>query len=204
MDRRAEQDSASRSTRPDLGFGAHHQNVFLAGGAGAGRQEVRMTIVRSRFAVRCCLVLGACLLSGLASITPNLARPDFGVRGGAYSEEEEAFLGAEALFNMDGERNWFGNPNIEHAFIEDGDLTSLSFDFHYDFIDNKPYTMWVGGGPTVLFRDGDAFEEQDDTDPGANVLFGVGSTEGTVRPYGQFKVIVTDDTQAVLAAGIRF
>ena len=150
------------------------------------------------------LTLSVALVVGLFTVTPSMARPDFGVRGGAYGEEDEAFLGAEALFNVNDGGHWFGNPNVEHAFIDDGDLTTVSFDFHYDFVRDRPYTLWGGAGPTVLFKDGDAFANDDGTDAGVNLLFGGGATKGDVRPYGQMKVILADDTQAVLAAGIRF
>jgi hypothetical protein len=163
-----------------------------------------MTTIRKHWIVRVVLFVSACGLAAFPSVTESIARPDFGVRGGAYTEEEEPFLGAEALFNLGPSEQWFGNPNVEHAFIQDGDLTSLSFDFHYDFPSNQPYTLWAGGGPTVLFRDQDASGNDDETDPGVNLLFGLGAKKGEVRPYGQMKVIVADDTQAVLGAGIRF
>jgi hypothetical protein len=164
-----------------------------------------MTSLHKHIAARLLVLISACFLAGVVSISPGLARPDFGVRGGAYSDEgDDAFLGGEVLWNLDDGKNWFANPNVEHAFVDDGDLTSVSFDFHYDFVDNQPYTLWAGAGPTVLFRDGDAFAGQDSTDPGVNLLFGVGDLNGTVRPYGQVKVIVADDTEAALAVGVRF
>jgi hypothetical protein len=98
---------------------------------------------------------------------------DFGVRGGVYPDEEEPFL-----------------------FLDNGGLTTYSFDFHYDFTKAASYTLWAGGGPTLIHRDFDASapaDNIDSTDPGVNLLFGVGGTEGKVRPYGQFKVIVADD-----------
>lgn len=163
-----------------------------------------MTMNVKRSIRRMFLLAGACALSGGLIVSPALARPDFGVRGGAYSEETGAFLGAEALFGVDSAHHWFGNPNLEHAFVDDGDLTTASFDFHYDFLTTKPYTVWAGAGPTVIFKDGEAFAGEDDTDAGVNLLVGVGAKKGDVRPYGQMKVIVADDTQAVLGAGIRF
>jgi hypothetical protein len=163
-----------------------------------------MKATRSTYAARFLPILGACLLAGAFSVSPSLARPDFGVRGGAYSEDTDPFLGAEALFSMDTSHRWYGNPNVEHAFVDNGDLTSMSFDVHYDFINNKEYSLWGGAGPTVLFMDGDAFADRSSTDVGANVLFGVGSTRGTVRPYAQVKVVFADDDQAVLGAGVRF
>jgi hypothetical protein len=163
-----------------------------------------MKTLRDHRAFRLLLSVVACAFAGMISTTPSMARPDFGVRGGAYAEEDDAFLGAEALFNMGEGKRWFGNPNVEHAFIDNGDLNSVSMDFHYDFMHNKPYSLWAGGGPTLLFRDGEAFEGRDDTDAGVNALFGYGASKGDVRPYAQVKVIVADDTEAVLGAGIRW
>ena len=162
-----------------------------------------MTTIRKPAVARALLFAGACVLAGAMGVSPALARADFGVRGSAYTEEEEAFLGAEALFGIGG-GSWYANPNLEHAFIDDGDLNTASFDFHYDFKQGRDYTVWAGGGPTLIFKDGDAFRDDDDTDAGVNLLVGLGARQGEVRPYGQMKVIVADDTQAVLAAGIRF
>jgi hypothetical protein len=163
-----------------------------------------MTMSWKKSFISSLLFVSACVLVVSTMVSPVLARPDFGVRGGAYSDEgEDAFLGAEALFSMGTGHRWYGNPNLEHAFMENGDLNMASFDFHYDFASSKPYTWWAGGGPTVIFRDGDP-SENDDTDPGVNLLLGIGDKKGEVRPYGQMKVIVADDTAAMLAAGIRF
>lgn len=163
-----------------------------------------MKRIHKRSMARVLLLACACVVAGSLSISPSLARPDFGVRGGAYTDAEEPFLGAEALFGLGSTKHWFGNPNIEHAFIENGDLTAFSLDFHYDFPTGRPYTIWAGAGPTVIFNDRNVPGNDDQTDAGMNVLFGVGSTKGDVRPYGQMKVVVADDTQAVLGAGIRF
>ena len=129
---------------------------------------------------------------------------DFGVRGGVYPDEEQPFLGGEVLFGMDQTQRWYGNPNVEHVFMDSGGLTTYSFDFHYDFPKGTTYTLWAGAGPTLIHRDFDPPEGVDNTDPGVNLLFGGGSTQGKVRPYGQFKVIVADDPEAVAAVGIRF
>jgi hypothetical protein len=160
--------------------------------------------IREDRVVRVLLFVSACALAGCLSISPSLARPDFGIRGGAYTDAEEPFLGAEALFGLGGTKHWSGNPNIEHAFVEEGGLTAFSLDFRYDFPTGQPYTIWAGAGPTMLFRDQNVAGNADQTDAGMNLVFGVGATKGDVRPYGQMKVVVSEDTQAVLGAGIRF
>jgi hypothetical protein len=148
-----------------------------------------------------CAFLAFTLLSAPSS---SAADVDLGVRGGVYPDEEQPFLGGEVLFGMDQTRHWYGNPNIEHVFLDNGGLTTYSFDFHYDFPSGTPYTFWAGAGPTLIHRDFDTPPGVDNTDPGVNVLFGMGANKGKVRPYGQFKVIVSDDTQAVAGVGVRF
>jgi hypothetical protein len=150
-------------------------------------------------------IASALLIAPLLIISPvQAADVDLGVRGGVYPDEEEPFLGGEVLFGMDQTQHWYGNPNVEYVFLDNGGLTTYSFDFHYDFSKAAAYTLWAGGGPTIIHRDFDVPPGVDNTDPGVNLLFGVGGTEGKVRPYGQFKVIVAEDPAAVAAVGIRF
>jgi hypothetical protein len=161
--------------------------------------------MRTRGILRTLVMAGACLLATLPAVAPARAwTTDFGVRGGVYQDEDEAFLGAEALFGVGDRQRWFGNPNVEHAFVEDGRLTALSFDFHYDFPGSAPYTVWAGAGPTLIFRDRDRPGNDDSTDAGVNLLLGMGARQGDVRPYGQFKVVLADDTAAILGVGLRF
>jgi hypothetical protein len=163
-----------------------------------------MDWIRKATQVRTVLLVSVCSLASVLSPSPASAEVDLGVRGGAYTDEEKPFLGAEGLFNLGEQRRWFGNPNLEHAFVDNGNLTTVSMDFHYDFVTGEPFAVWAGAGPTLIFRDRDRVGNDDDTDPGVNLLVGVGAEKGDVRPYGQLKVIVADDPQAVLAAGIRF
>jgi len=168
-----------------------------------------MNLVRSSSTARFAMITGACLLAGVLSVSQSMARPAFGVRGGAYGDttdtnSDDAFLGAEALFGMDNTHHWYGNPNVEHAFVDQGDLTSLSFDFHYDFASSKTVSFWGGAGPTMILTSGDAYADRQSTDYGANVLLGFGSTKGTVRPYAQLKYVFADDDTAVIGAGVRF
>jgi len=165
-----------------------------------------MMTIRKHFAVRVLLFASACVLSGALSITPGQAKTDFGVRGGAYTDADKPFLGAEALFGVGTGQRWFGNPNLEHAFADSGssDLTALSFDFHYDFPSGQPYTVWAGAGPTLIFSDRNTPGQTDTTDTGVNLVLGLGGRKGDVRPYGQMKVVLANDTEAVVGVGVRF
>lgn len=161
--------------------------------------------MRKELVMRSLFMAGACLIAGWLAVSPSEARStDFGVRGGVYPGEEEPFLGAEALFGVSEGRRWFGNPNVEHVFVDSGDLTSFSFDFHYDFPEGEPYTFWAGAGPTIIHRDRSRPGDDDTTDAGVNLLLGMGARKGDVRPYGQVKVVLADESQAVLGVGVRF
>jgi hypothetical protein len=117
----------------------------------------------------------------------------WGVRGGVYFDETEPFIGAEALMPL--ARNWFFNPNIEHAF-GDQNLTTLNADVHYDLPTRDRNFIWVGAGLAGLLGD--------DSDLGLNVLVGYGLRRGSVTPYVQLKGILSDNNQVVLGGGIRF
>jgi len=147
-------------------------------------------------------LLIASLLSSVSRVTAG--EVDLGIRGGVYPDEEQPFLGGEVLFGMDQGKRWCGNPNVEHVFLDNGGLTAYSFDFHYDFPSGAPYTIWAGAGPTLIHRDRGLPGDPATTDAGANLVFGLGATKGSVRPYGQLKVVVADDSQAVAGLGVRF
>src|SRR5689334_8875388 len=137
-------------------------------------------------------------------LVPSLAAAadiDFGVRGGLYSDAEAGFLGAELLTGIT--RNWYFNPNLEYVFVDDGDLYTLNLDAHYDFNTRSPFYVWAGAGLAAIFSETDPprfcrnCESEDETGVG----FGKGQA---LRPYVQGKVILSDETEAAIAVGIRF
>jgi hypothetical protein len=76
---------------------------------------------------------------------------------------------------------------------------------HYDLPTNTAWTVWVGAGPAFIDREIETPTRRDDElDLGANLLLGVGARRGDYRPFFQSKVTVSDDTELVLAAGVRF
>ncbi|MGH9464276.1 MAG: hypothetical protein ACRD0X_01435 [Thermoanaerobaculia bacterium] len=148
------------------------------------------------------LILGVALTAGLGAPRVAAAQWDFGVRGGVYTDESDAFVGVELLHRI-GPPQWFFNPNVEWVFLERGDLVTLNADFHYDLLVDAPVDVWVGGGPAILFNNPDRGD--DETDAGLNLLVGVGFLPGdAIRPYVQGKIVLSDETEAVLAFGVRF
>ena len=146
------------------------------------------------------LLAGACPL--LLAAAPAAADWDLGLRAGYYVDAEAPMVGIEGVTRM-GSSKWFFNPNLELAFADHADIAALSGDFHYDFAIDEPIDLWAGGGPSILFRDPDRGDGE--TDPGLNLLAGVGFNKGgDVRPYVQGKVVLSDDTEASVAFGVRF
>lgn len=153
----------------------------------------------------CSLAFGFALFAALCFATPALADgPSFGVRGGAYSENDQPFFGAEMRFDPGAPGVWRVDPNVEHVFMDQGGLTDLSCDFHYDFYNRSRLGWYTGGGPTILYRDRNEPGESSSTNGGVNLVLGAGARRGTTRPYGQVKVIVSQTTQAAFGVGVRF
>lgn len=134
---------------------------------------------------------------------------DFGVRGGLYSDAEAGFVGVELLTPVT--RKWYFNPNFEYVFVDDGDLYTGNLDFHYDFDTRNPFYLWAGAGAAIIRSEIDPppfcrrCDSDAETDLGLNLLGGIGFGKGqALRPYVQGKVILSDDTEASIAVGIRF
>jgi opacity protein-like surface antigen len=154
----------------------------------------------------------ALAFAGLLFLAPALARAeiDFGVRGGLYSDADAGFLGVELLTGLP-VRSWFFNPNFEYVFVDDGSLYTLNLDAHYDLRTGAPFTVWLGGGPAVIFSEIDPpfgcrrCESDSETNLGLNLLGGVGFwPRQAIRPYVQGKVTLSDNTEASIAFGLRF
>jgi hypothetical protein len=130
---------------------------------------------------------------------------DVDLRAGLYVDDVEGvFVGGGGLTQI-GDTRWFFNPNGEAAFGDELDLITLNGDVHYDFhVDDPKIAVWVGGGPAILFPDPVDAGEDDDVDVGLDGLFGVGATRGGVRPFGQIKIILSDETELVVMGGVRF
>lgn len=145
----------------------------------------------------------AALACGALLLAPGTARADdadWGLRFGAYTDAEAAFVGGELMVHLDG--RLYLNPNLEWAFAERRDIVSLNADLHYDAVVSRKAYVWVGGGLGVLFTNPEG-SDNGDTDLGANFLAGAG-LRGSVIPYVQLKVVVSGNSELVLALGLRF
>jgi hypothetical protein len=146
--------------------------------------------------------LAAALVLAVLPTPAAAADTKFGLRGGYYTDLGDPFLGAEVLLPIT-QRIYF-NPNFEYVFVE-GDFTFLTInaDFHYDFPTAGRYYVWAGAG-LALIRSDPPGDDNGDTDPGLNLLAGVGFQTGSVIPYFQAKLILDHGSEFVLGFGVRF
>lgn len=135
------------------------------------------------------------------SATRAHADMDVDLRASVYPDADAFAIGGGILTSV-GRAHWFFNPNLEVAMGDRRDLVIASGDFHYDFASAGNMSIWAGGGPALLVSNPD--EGDSETDFGLNALMGIGSRLGAVRPFGQVRATITDDSQLSIAGGIRF
>jgi len=149
-----------------------------------------------------CTIAVACLAWG--SIDRALAETAADLRGGYNTDAEDAFVGAGFLSSIGGP--WDFNPSIEVSLDDGLDYVTINGDFHYDMNAGGATAVWLGLGPAIVIRDGDrrVAAGGDETDVGMNVFAGLGAKRGEMRPYGQVKGLLSDNSEVSLAFGVRF
>jgi len=145
----------------------------------------------------------AVVLTLLTAARTSYARVDGDVRAGVYPNADAVSVGGGVLTTLGSSSAWHFNPNVEVAMGDREDIVAMSGDVHYDFATGRPTAFWMGAGPAVLMTD-HAGTGGFETDLGVNVLAGVGAKRGSVRPFGQLRGTMSDQSQVTLAGGIRF
>jgi hypothetical protein len=145
--------------------------------------------------------LAATMVMMVAAPAPGRAGVDADVRAGVFTNADAVGVGAGILTPV-GRSNyrWYANPNAEVALGGD-DLVALNGDFHYDVSHQRTTSVWLGAGPAIIILNHNG---NSDTNLGVNLLAGMGKTQGSVRPYGQIKGVVADNSGVALVGGVRF
>ncbi|HKA24701.1 MAG TPA: hypothetical protein VKF80_06955 [Candidatus Eisenbacteria bacterium] len=147
------------------------------------------------------LALGAALILMAGARTAS-AGTDADLRGGYYFDSDAFALGGGLLTSLDHGGSWYFNPNLEAAFGDHQTTVTVNGDLHYDLPIASRMSWWVGAGPALVVRDPDVGSSNSNF--GVNVLGGVGGRGGSVRPFAQFKAIVSDNSETALMGGVRF
>ncbi len=148
------------------------------------------------------LAAAACVAVALLAPAPAEAQVRFGLRGGAYFNQPDPFVGVEATFPV--ARRLRFDPNVEAVFGDEANDVALSADLLYDLQRVADNPVWVGIGPAVIFHDPKPSRLDSETRMGLDLIAGasLGDTPW-YTPYLQLKVVVSDRTRAVLAVGVR-
>jgi hypothetical protein len=156
-----------------------------------------MTIKRLAICFGVFLCLSICFTSRAeADIKP-------GIRAGAWFDASGFFIGGDVLAKV--ANRWYFNPNVEYVFGDGADILAVNFDAHYDLNVKQNIYVWVGGGLAVIHIDPDNPGLDGDTDPGVNLLMGVGFPFGRGNVfYIQPKAILSDHSDFSIGFGVRF
>ncbi len=141
------------------------------------------------------------ILYSILTVAPAHAQSWVGARLGMYADREDAFIGIELLTRV--LRDMYFNPNIEYIFVEGATFFTLNFDIHYDFYSTRDTSLWIGAGFAVLYFNPEG-PRAADTDAGINVIFGAALVGRPITPYLQAKIVITENSEFVLAMGLRF
>ncbi len=133
---------------------------------------------------------------------PAIAHTDGEIRGGYYTDVEDGFLGGGLLMPL--ADLWYFNPNLEWVFVDGYDYWTVNADVHRDLNPGAGAAIWLGAGPALVVTNTDAPHSDAETDLGVNLFAGLGAKRGSVRPFTQFKVRLSDNSESSLAVGIRF
>lgn len=138
-----------------------------------------------------------------ATLLPAKAELDIDVRGGVNADVDGPFVGAGILTQIGDSHSWYFNPNAEYSAGDTVNVLSLNADVHYDFATSTKWSPWLGVGPAFVTYDPE-FGRDDDNDVGVNLLAGAGAKRGKVRPFVQGKYLAADNSEFLIAGGIRW
>lgn len=129
------------------------------------------------------------------------AQVRFGVRGGVYADPIDPFIGLEVLYPF--RQQVTLDPNLEFVFGNHENVTALNLDALYELRSSGTGSLWVGAGPAIVFRNRDRAGNQ--TNLGLDLLLGAGLRPSRgLAPYVQGKILISNESRAALAFGLRF
>jgi hypothetical protein len=143
------------------------------------------------------MLLGALVMlstSGSAQATTQA-----GVRAGYDFQSDEVILGANLTVPISTRIEFY--PSLDLYTPDRGNKIGFNGDVKVFLPVRATYKLYAGGGLGIVNQN---LGDISNTDLGINFMFGIDSTVGRIHPYGEVKLLVHDDTQLVLFAGVNF
>jgi hypothetical protein len=135
------------------------------------------------------------------SVAPAFAGPvGWQASGGWYTQDGDFFAGAGARFGL-GTITLI--PNAEWLFVDSGSAYSLNVDGTLSVLPLGVANGYIGAGLGLLVSNPEHGDSN--TDSVLNLIAGAGLNAVPLKPFAQFKWVVTDgDDPRVFSIGVRF
>jgi hypothetical protein len=114
-------------------------------------------------------------------------------------QTDEVILGANLTVPISTQIEFY--PSLELYLPDRGNKIGFNGDVKVFLPTRASYDLYAGGGLGVVNQN---LGDVSNTDVGLNLLFGIGSRIGRIHPYGEARLLLHDDTQLVLLAGVNF
>lgn len=92
-------------------------------------------------------------------------------------------------------------PSFDYYFVDPGSLWAVNADLKWRVARERPDWLYVGTGLNIARSSVGTLHH---TDAGLNLIAGVESLKGRIHPFGEGRLIVSDETRFQLAAGLNF
>jgi hypothetical protein len=122
-----------------------------------------------------------------------------GTRAGYDFQTDEVILGANLTVPISTQIEFY--PSLELYLPDRGNKIGFNGDVKIFLPTRASYDLYAGGGLGIVNQN---LGDVSNTDLGLNLLFGIGSRVGRIHPYGEARLLLHDDTQLVLFAGVNF
>lgn len=139
------------------------------------------------------IILGA--IASLVTVRPAHAQP-VGVRVGVSIDPDQFYVGVHGEGGPLIERLYF-RPNVELGIGDDRTVVALNFEFAYKIELEKPWSIYLGGGPAFNVIS----NRNTEAEGGFNILLGVEHSRGL---FAEFKVGALDSPDVKFGVGYTF
>jgi hypothetical protein len=151
-----------------------------------------------RSIARLCSILAFALAVTTTSASAQ-AGTHVGARLGYNFDSEDAILGANLTVPISTRIEFY--PSLDLYTPDRGNKIGFNGDVKVLLPASGSYNLYAGGGLGIVNRNvGDV----SNTDVGVNLLFGIESRLGRIHPFGEARILLHDETQLVLLAGVNF
>jgi hypothetical protein len=146
------------------------------------------------------MAAGLVALIALAAVPATAAaqQSHLGLRAGYNFEFEEPAIGGHLTLPLARQLDFY--PSLDVFLPATGTRMLFNGDLKYRFVTDTEWRPYLGGGLNLLYR---RVGDNGASDLGANVLGGIETRLGSVRPFVEGRVVVQDEASFQLGGGLN-